>query len=84
MASITIRNLEDCVKERLRVRAAKRGKSMEAEVRDILREAVDLSKDGGTKTLCEIVDKYFGPENGFDITPYLPKREPGREPPDFS
>ena len=41
MASITIRNLDDDVKTRLRVRAAERGRSMEEEVRVILREAVD-------------------------------------------
>ena len=40
MASITIRNLDDDLKRRLRVRAAERGRSMEEEVRDILREVV--------------------------------------------
>ena len=39
MASITIRNLEDEIKQRLRVRAAEHGRSMEEEVRDILRRA---------------------------------------------
>ena len=37
--SITIRNLDDQVKQRLRVMAATHGKSMEAEVRDILTQA---------------------------------------------
>jgi plasmid stability protein len=37
MASITIRNLEDAVKQRLRVRAAEHGHSMEEEARNILR-----------------------------------------------
>ena len=40
MASITIRNLDDEVKNRLRVRAANNGRSMEEEVRLILRAAV--------------------------------------------
>lgn len=40
MASITIRNLDDDVKERLRVRAAGNGRSMEAEVRELLEAAV--------------------------------------------
>ena len=40
MASITIRNLDDEVKHRLRVRAAWNGRSMEEEARLILREAV--------------------------------------------
>ena len=37
MASIVIRNLEEQLKGRLRVRAAHHGRSMEAEVREILR-----------------------------------------------
>ncbi len=40
MASITIRNLDDSVKERLRVRAASNGRSMESEVRELLEAAV--------------------------------------------
>ena len=40
MASITIRNLDDDVKRRLRVRAAEHGRSMEEEARDILRQVV--------------------------------------------
>jgi plasmid stability protein len=39
MASITIRNLDDKLKQRLRMRAAHHGRSMEDEVRDILRLA---------------------------------------------
>ena len=37
MASITIRNLDDGVKTRLRIRAAEHGRSMEEEARVILR-----------------------------------------------
>ena len=40
MASLTIRNLEDDLKLRLRIRAAQHGRSMEEEVRDILRQVV--------------------------------------------
>lgn len=40
MASIIIRNLEDDVKARLKLRAATHGRSMEEEARDILRLAV--------------------------------------------
>ena len=39
MATLTIRNLPDPVRERLRLRAAKRGHSMEAEAREVLAEA---------------------------------------------
>ena len=41
MAQILVRNLDDDIKARLRVRAAEHGRSMEQEVREILRQAVD-------------------------------------------
>ena len=41
MASITVRNLDDGLKRRLRIRAAENGRSMEQEARDILRAALD-------------------------------------------
>ena len=40
MAQVIVRNLEDTVKRRLQRRAARHGRSMEEEVRDILRNAV--------------------------------------------
>ena len=40
MAAISIRDLDDRVRERLRIRAAANGRSMEAEARAILTEAV--------------------------------------------
>ena len=40
MASITIRNLDDDIKQRLRLRAAEHGRSMEEEARDILRRVM--------------------------------------------
>nr|WP_294549581.1 Arc family DNA-binding protein [uncultured Rhodopila sp.] len=40
MAQLLVRNLEDGVKARLRVLAAEHGRSMEEEVRAILRDAV--------------------------------------------
>jgi len=44
MASITIRNLDDEVKTRLRLQAAGHGRSMEEEARSIIREAVEREK----------------------------------------
>ncbi|MGI8525306.1 MAG: bifunctional phosphopantothenoylcysteine decarboxylase/phosphopantothenate--cysteine ligase CoaBC [Pseudolabrys sp.] len=41
MPSITIRQLDEALKQRLRLRAAKNGRSMEDEVRTLLREAAD-------------------------------------------
>ena len=49
MAQIIVRDIEDDIKERLQQRAAQHGRSMEAEVRDILRDAVKrehVSKGG--------------------------------------
>ena len=40
MATLTIRDLDDDLRANLRVRAARHGRSMEAEVREILRDAV--------------------------------------------
>jgi plasmid stability protein len=40
VGQLIVRNLEDEVKTRLKRRAARRGRSMEEEVRDILRDAV--------------------------------------------
>ncbi len=40
MAQVIVRNLEDAVKRKLQRRAARHGRSMEEEVRDILRDAV--------------------------------------------
>lgn len=79
MASITIRNLDDEVKARLRVRAAGNGRSMEEEVRLILREAV--GRKPSSRNLVSIIRSHFGPSKGVDLE--LPSREPGREPPSF-
>ena len=52
MATITIRNLDDSVKSRLRIRAASHDRSMEEEARAILCEALsDTDEQGGLGTL---------------------------------
>ena len=79
MASITIRNLDEEVKTRLRVRAADHGRSMEEEARLILRDAV--GRKPSSRDLASIIRSHFGPENGVELE--LPSREPGREPPSF-
>ena len=79
MASITIRNLDDGVKTRLRVRAAGNGRSMEEEARLILGDAV--AAEAETRDLASIVRSYFGPTNGVDLE--LPPRGGSRQPPSF-
>jgi antitoxin FitA len=45
MAALSIRNLDESVKQRLQSRAARHGRSMEAEIRAILAEAVSEPAD---------------------------------------
>ena len=81
MASITIRNLDDGVKTRLRMQAAGNGRSMEEEARLILAEAVDR-EPSLAKGLGTAIHELFKPLGGVELE--LPPREPMREPPKFS
>lgn len=65
MAAVIIRNLEDRVRDRLRVRAAQHGRSMEAEMRAILTEAV--SEPGDQEGLFESILGRFGELGGVDL-----------------
>jgi antitoxin FitA len=81
VASITIRNLDDALKRKLRLRAAHRNRSMEDEARDILRTA--LAREPATKgNLADAMRKRFEPFGGIELE--LPRRERMREPPDFT
>ncbi len=80
MASITIRNLDDDVKTRLRMQAAGHGRSMEEEARLILAEAVER-ETVPAKGLGTIIHELFKPYGGVELE--LPPREPAREPPRF-
>lgn len=79
MASITIRNLDDDVKRRLRVRAAEHGRSMEEEAREILRHVVGLPS--APKNLGRAIHERFVAACGVDLT--LSQRGPMRAAPDF-
>lgn len=81
MASITIRQLEESTKRRLRVRAANHGRSMEEEAREILRMAVTTELHG-EPNLAESIRRRFAPFGGVELPDLL--REPMREPPKFS
>lgn len=80
MASITIRNLDDAIKARLRMRAASHGRSMEDEVRTILRKELDRP-DPETDNLAERIRKRFAPFG--DVELMIPPRDSVSEPPDF-
>ena len=81
MANITIRNLDDDVKTRLRVRAAEHHRSMEEEARVDSARSREAHGDGSTRNLVEIARSHFGPDNGVELE--LPLRGPMREPPSF-
>ena len=78
MASITIRNLDEKTKSRLRVRAAHRKRSMEDEARNILRAA--LAEEAAVpRNLADAIRRRFRPLGGVELR--LPVRQPMREPP---
>ena len=79
MASITIRNLDDAVKQRLRMRAAEHGRSMEEEARDILRRSV--GRTAPAANLGEAIHRRFAAIGGAELD--LPPREAIPEPPRF-
>ena len=58
MASMTIRNLDDDIKQRLRVQAAEHGHSMEEEARAILRAA--LTGPASPTNLARAIRARFG------------------------
>jgi len=76
MASITIRGLEDGVKQRLRMRAAKHGVSMEEEAREILKAGLSLQEP--RVNLGDAIRAIFEPLGGVDL-PDFPD-EPVGEP----
>lgn len=51
MAQLLVRNIDEDLKERLRLRARSRGQSLEATVRDILRDAVAEPADAEPRLL---------------------------------
>lgn len=50
--SLSVRNLDDGIISRLKIRAARHGQSAEAEARDILRLALDAEPIGDFETLA--------------------------------
>lgn len=77
MASLVIRNLDDRLKERLRLRAARHGHSMEEEVRIVLRRVLESDEESATD-LAELARALFGKEGGVDLEahPAVPVRAP--------
>ena len=80
MATLTIRQLDEKTKTRLRVRAAHHGRSMEEEAREILRSAVSASP-AAEGNLAAAVQRRFAALGGIDLE--LPRRDSLRRPPRF-
>ncbi|HEY8030903.1 MAG TPA: Arc family DNA-binding protein [Methylocella sp.] len=81
MGAIIIRNLEPTIKERLRIRAAEHGRSMEAEARNILQAALSGSRRNKSSNLYARIHARFAPLGGVELE--LPPRGHAREPPRF-
>ena len=76
MANFSIRRLDDGVYEKLRVRAAQHGVSMEEEVRQIITRKVSAPERAG-----DVFQKYFGLKNGVDLN--IPNQRNPHEPMSF-
>jgi plasmid stability protein len=80
MATLTIRNLDDDLKARLRVEAAQNGHSMEEEARSILRHA--LSKPKVPRGLGSRIHQRFSEVGGTELD--LPSRDDKPRAADFA
>jgi plasmid stability protein len=80
MATLTIRQLDEKTKTRLRVRAAHHGRSMEEEAREILRLALTASTPA-KGNLAKIIHRRFAALGGLELA--LPPRDAIRESPGF-
>ena len=79
--SLTIRNRDPGLKERLRVRAVRNGQSMQAEARRILQDALDEPGERQPGNPYERIRARFVALGGVDWG--IPAREPARHPPRF-
>jgi plasmid stability protein len=66
MASITIRRLPESTKQRLRMRAARNGRSMEQEARELLETGL-AKQEPEPENLGEAIRKIFAPLGGVDL-----------------
>ncbi len=80
MAILTVRNLDDSIKAKLRLVAAEHGQSMEEEVRQILKRA--LIHERQDKGLASRINQYFIEMGGVSLQ--LRNRSLPRDAPDFS
>ena len=85
MASITIRNLDDEVKKRLRRQAAEHGRSLEAEARAILTRSAEPPRPQKLKTGLDLVQPLLDFSRKYGgVELQIPPRAPMREIPSFA
>ena len=77
MPSITIRRLEETTKRKLRIRAAKHGRSMEQEAREILKRELNKPEEP-PQDLGKAIRDIFAPLGGVELQ--IPPRGPIRDP----
>ncbi len=83
MATIVIRKLDETVKRKLQVRAARNGRSMEAEAREILSDLViNAPRPARRIGLGTALRKRFAPFRGVDL-PIPPRTFSDRPLPKF-
>lgn len=71
MTTLVVRNVDPSLKERLRMRAARNGQSMGAELSRILSDALDREPDPGPN-LAEAIRRRFEPFGGVELEPHPP------------
>lgn len=83
MDSITVRDLDEGLMRRLRVRAAEHRRSVEEEALEILRQTLGeaAAPDVPPQNLAAAIRARFAPFTGEGLD--IPPREPMREPPTF-
>lgn len=81
MATLTIRQLDEKTKSKLRIQAAQHGRSMEEEAREILRRSLS-GEELQRKNLADSIRTKFAACKGIELQ--LPERESIRQPPSFS
>ncbi|MGO8759913.1 MAG: FitA-like ribbon-helix-helix domain-containing protein [Terracidiphilus sp.] len=68
MATIVIRNLDESVRRRLKVRAALNGRSMEAEVRQVLEQSIDQAPHSAQEVdIGTAIHRRFAALGGVDL-----------------
>ncbi len=82
MTEITIKDIDDDLRQRLKQRAAQHGRSLQAEARDILRDALSTEPSAAVPgNIAVAIRAIIEPLGGVELEPF--PRQPIREPLSF-